>query len=303
MIRSFHEILKTAKEKGPKTITVAVAEDKDVLEAIKDAKDGGIINGILIGNKSAIEKIAQSIDMDLSLFEVIDIPEKTAAAKKAVELVSTGKAQMVMKGSIGTADILKAVLDKEIGLRTGRVLSHVGLLEVAKYHKLIILTDGGMNIAPDLQQKKEILQNAIDVAHGLGIEMPKVAPLAALELVNPDMQATIDAAQLSKMADRGQIKGAIVDGPLAFDNAISKEAAEHKGIKSPVAGDADILLVPNIETGNVLYKTIVYFADSKSAGIIVGAKAPIVLVSRSDSPEAKLNSIALAVVLASKKNQ
>jgi phosphate butyryltransferase len=303
MIRSFVEILKIAKEKGPKTITVAAAEDKDVLEAIKDAKDSGIINGILIGNKSAIEKIAQSIDMDLSLFEVIDIPEKTAAAKKAVELVSTGKAQMVMKGSIGTADILKAVLDKEIGLRTGRVLSHVGLLEVAKYHKLIILTDGGMNIAPDLQQKKEILQNAIDVAHGLGIEMPKVAPLAALELVNPDMQATIDAAQLSKMADRGQIKGAIVDGPLAFDNAISMEAAEHKGIKSPVAGDADILLVPNIETGNVLYKSIVYFADSKSAGIIVGAKAPIVLVSRSDSPEAKLNSIALAVVLASKKNQ
>lgn len=202
-----------------------------------------------------------------------------------------------MKGMMGTARLLKAVLDKEIGLRTDRMLSHAYVLEVKGYDRIITITDGAMNISPDLNQKAQIIQNAIYFCHSLGIEKPKVAVLTAVELVNPDMPATIDAACLSKMSERGQIVGGIVDGPLAFDNAISKEAALHKGIKSPVSGEVDILLAPDIEAANIFAKGLVYLAKAQPAGVLLGAKAPVVLVSRSDSAESKLYSIALGVLM------
>lgn len=295
MIRNFKELIEKCKEIGPRTIAVAVAQDEEVLTAVDGAYKLGIAKAILVGDKEKIEGIAKACGIDVSKFEVIDEKDNVEAAKKAVQLVSSGKADMVMKGLIGTADILRAVLDKDFGLRTGRVLSHVAVFEYED--RLMLLTDAAMNIAPDINQKAQIVQNAVIVAKALGIDTPKVAPLAAVELVNPDMPATIDAAMLSKMAERGQIKGAIIDGPLALDNAVSVEAAQHKGIKSPVAGYADILLVPDIEAGNVLYKSIVYFAKAKICGIIAGAKAPVILTSRADSHEAKLNSIALAVLV------
>jgi phosphate butyryltransferase len=217
-----------------------------------------------------------------------------------VELVSSGNADMVMKGLVDTATFLRAVLDKEKGLRTGKILSHVAVFDVPALQRIIVLTDAAMNIAPDLMTKKQILENAVGIAKSIGIDTPKVAVVAAVEVVNPDMQPTLDAAVLSKMNDRGQIKGCIVDGPFAIDNALSEEAAEHKGIKSPVAGKADIILVPNIETGNVMYKTLTYTSNAKNGGILAGAAAPVILTSRSDSHESKLYSIALASLAAVK---
>ncbi|MPM46116.1 Phosphate acetyltransferase [bioreactor metagenome] len=219
------------------------------------------------------------------------------AAAKAVELVSKGEAQFLMKGILGTADLLKAVLNKEAGLKTSNLLSHVMIYEVPTYHKLLFLTDGGMVPYPELKDKIGIINNAVKVAHSLQIEKPMVAPICAVEVVNPSMQATLDAAALATMNKRGQIKGCIIDGPLALDNAISKEAAHHKGIVSEVAGETDILLVPNIEAGNFLGKSLTYFAQAESAGVIVGAKCPVVLVSRADSAKSKLYSIALGAVL------
>ncbi|SHJ66312.1 phosphate butyryltransferase [Anaerobranca californiensis DSM 14826] len=301
MLTSISQIIEKAKQVPKQTLVVAAAEDNEVLAAVSEGVSLGIVDAILVGDEERIKEIAQGEGYDISQCRIINEQDKIKAARKSVEMVSQGEASLVMKGLIGTADILRAVLDKEIGLRTGRVLSHVAVLEIQGYDKLFLLTDGAMNIAPDLSQKAQIVQNAVSVAHALGIDTPKVAPLAAVELVNPDMQATLDAANLSKMADRGQIKGCIIDGPLALDNAVSLEAAEHKGIVSPVAGNADILLVPDIEAGNVLYKSIVYFANAKTAGLIAGAKAPVVLTSRSDTHEAKLNSIALGVLVAANR--
>ena len=300
MLKSFSEVLAAAKQGPRRTIAVAVAQDADVLAAIKDAQEAGIAKAILVGDADKIRSIAKEIGFDVSSLEVLDETDNIKAAKLAVSLDREGRAQMLMKGLIGTADILRAVLDKEDGLRTGRMLSHVAVLEVPTYHKLLFMSDGGQNIAPDLMQKAEITQNAVDIARALGIETPKVAVLAALELVNPKMQATVDAAELQAMAERGEIKNCIVKGPIAFDGAISAEAAEHKGIKSEVCGDVDVLVVPYIEVGNVLYKTLVYLANTKVAGLIAGAAAPIVLTSRSDSHEAKLLSIACASVAAGK---
>jgi len=301
MIRNFEDVLNLAKSRGPKTISVAVAQDKEVLIAVNEAYKMGICNAILVGDKEQIEKIADEINLDLSKYEVIDIKDITEASRKAVELVSTGRAHIVMKGLVDTSIILKAVLDGEIGLRTGNILSHVAVFSVDTYGKLLLVTDAAMNIAPDLNQKKQIIENAVFLAHSLDIEVPKVAVVCAKEKVNPKMPATVDAAQLTEMNEKGEITGCIVGGPFALDNAISKEAAIHKGISHPVAGDADIILTPNIESGNVLYKALAFLAKSKNAGIIVGAKAPVVLTSRADSDEAKLNSIALGVLMASKK--
>jgi phosphate butyryltransferase len=248
-----------------------------------------------------IESAAKKASIDISQYEIVDVKGITETARTAVTLVSQGKADFLMKGLMGTADLLKAVLDKEIGLRTSSLLSHVMLYSVPTYHKIIFLTDGGMVPYPDLNQKVQIINNAVKVAKSLGVNPVHVAPLCAVEVVNPDMQATIDAAVLSKMNQRGQIKDCIVDGPLALDNAISKEAAKHKGITSPVAGEADILLVPNIEAGNLLGKSLTYFAMAKSAGVIMGAKCPIVLVSRADTHESKLYSIALGCLVANIK--
>ena len=297
MLKTFKDVLEKAKKYGPKKIAVASAAAEDVLIAVEAARAEGLINAILVGNKKRIIEIADKIRIDLTNHEIIDKSDKNEIAKCAVELVRNKEASILMKGMMGTARILKAVLNKEYGLRTDRMLSHVYTLEIKNYDRLLTMTDGAMNIAPDLKQKAQIIQNAIYYAHSMGIEKPKVAVVAALELVNPDMPATIDAACLSKMSERGQIVGGIVDGPLGFDNAISKEAAKHKGINSPVSGEVDIILVPNIESGNIFAKSLVYLAKAVPAGLLLGAKAPVVLVSRSDSARSKLYSIALGVLM------
>lgn len=301
MITNFEQVIDQVKKNGIKTVAVAVAQDEPVLEAIRDAKKNGIANAILVGDRAKIEECAKLVGLDLSQFEVIHEPDMAKASLRAVELVSTRKADMVMKGLVDTATFLRAVLDKEKGLRTGRVLSHVAVFDIPAIQRILLVTDAAMNIAPDLMTKKQILDNAVVVAKGIGIETPKVAVVCAVEVVNPDMQPTLDAAALSKMCDRGQIKGCIVDGPLAIDNAISEEAARHKGIVSPVAGHADIVLVPNIETGNVMYKTLTYTANAKNGGILAGASAPVILTSRADSHESKMYSIALASLVAEVK--
>ncbi|KXZ39023.1 phosphate butyryltransferase [Alkalithermobacter thermoalcaliphilus JW-YL-7 = DSM 7308] len=299
-MRNFEEVIKYAKERGPKTISVACAQDKEVLMAVEMARKEGIANAILVGDLDQVKELADELNMDLANYELIDEKDLTQASRKAVELVSSGKAHMVMKGLVDTSIILKAVLDKEIGLRTGNVLSHVAVFDVPGYDRLFFVTDAAMNLAPDLETKKQIIENACQIAYGLDINEPKVAVICAKEKVNPKMIDTVHAKELEEMNKRGEIKGCIVGGPFALDNAVSVEAAKHKGIDHPVAGKADILLAPDIEAGNVLYKSMVFFANAKNAGVIVGAKAPIILTSRADNEETKLNSIALGVLAASK---
>ncbi len=275
-------------------VAVAAAEDREVLEAVKLGWEKGLISPILVGSEKEIRGQAAEIGFSLADSDVFGVADAAASARKAVELVSSGEADVVMKGFVGTSIFLKAVLNPEYGLRTGKLLSHLAAFEIPRFPRLLFMTDGGVNIAPDLAQKQEILQNAVDAVTALGYSEPKVALLAAVEVVNPQMGATIDAASLSKMADRGQVKGALVDGPLALDNAIDREAALHKGIISPVAGEADILLVPDIEAGNVLAKSFSFMAGGTMAGIVMGSKAPIVLPSRADSAYSKLCSLVLA---------
>lgn len=298
MIKSFNEVMEKVKKQKRKRIVVAAAQDEPVLEAVRDAVSEGFVEAILVGDKEKIVQIAHKINFDVNDLEIIDETDNTKAALKAVELVSTGKADMLMKGLLETSTILKAVLNKEIGLRTGRLMSHVAVFEIPGFDRLIFITDAAFNMYPDIKAKIDILNNAVSVAHAVGIETPKVAPICAVEVVNPDMPATIDASILSKMNERGQIRGCIVDGPLAVDNALSEEAARHKKINSPAAGKADILLLPNIEAGNVMYKTLTYTTRAKNGGILVGTSAPVVLTSRADSPESKLYSIALAALVA-----
>ncbi|MFH1049883.1 MAG: phosphate butyryltransferase [bacterium] len=294
MLKSLNTFIEIAKGKQKKKIAVAAAEDQPVLEAVANAIKDGICDAILVGNKSEIEKIAENLNFDLSKVEIIDEINPAFSCRIAVQLVREHKAHILMKGMVGTADFLRAILDKEIGLRSGKLLSHIGFFESPNYHKLIALTDVAQNIAPTLDEKVAILKNAVNLYHRLGVEIPKVAVLAAVETVNEKMPATLDAALLTMMNKRKQIKGCIVDGPLAFDNAVSEEATNHKGIESDVAGDADLLLVPNIEAGNVLYKSFTYFGNAVVAAIIIGASAPIVLTSRADSDRSKMMSIALA---------
>ncbi|KWU65819.1 phosphate butyryltransferase [Bacillus mycoides] len=284
-----------------KTVAVAVAEDHEVIEAVAKAIKLQLAQFRLYGNQEKIIGMLQEHGLQTSEhIEVIAAASSAEAAELSVKSVSNGEADVLMKGNIPTANILKAVLNKEWGLRKGSVLSHVAAFEVPNYDRLIFVTDAAMNIAPDVTQKAAIIQNTVEVAQAIGIDLPKVAPIAAVEVVNPTMQATIDAAMLTQMNRRGQIKNCVVDGPLALDNAVSQIAAEHKGIVSDVAGKADILLVPTIEAGNVLYKSLVYFANAKVGAMIAGAKAPIVLTSRADSAETKVYSLALAVATASK---
>lgn len=299
-MRSFNDVIRYAKERGPKTISVACSQDKEVLIAVDMAKKEGIANAILVGDIEKTNTIANELNIDLSGYDLIDEKDLTQASLKAVSLVSEGKADMVMKGLVDTSIILKAVLDKEVGLRTGKVLSHVAVFDVNGYDRLFFITDAAMNLAPDLQTKKQIIENACIVAHALDIEEPKVAAICAKEKVNPKMPDTVDAKELEDMCKNGEIRGCIVGGPFALDNAVSEEAAKHKGMDNPIAGKADILLAPDIEAGNILYKSLVFFAESKNAGVIVGAKAPIILTSRADSEETKLNSIALGVLMAAK---
>lgn len=298
MIRNFEDVISKASQLKMKKVAVACAEDKPVLEAIKGAKENNIADAILVGNKEEIVKILKELDMNEADYEIIDEKSPSIAALKAVELVSSKKANMVMKGLVDTATFLRAVLNKEIGLRTGKLMSHVAVFEVDKFDRLLFITDAAFNIAPDLNAKIDILNNAVIMARAIGIETPKVAPICAVEVVNPSMQATIDAAILTKMNDRGQIKNCIVDGPLALDNALSEVAAAHKKITGLVAGNADIFLMPNIESGNVFYKSLTYASNSKNGGILVGTSSPVILTSRADSYESKMNSIALAALVA-----
>lgn len=292
-------LINKATQLDDNTVAVAVAEDEEVIEAVIEALNRNLANFILFGDN---EKITTILNMNQKhqqksnkKLTVVHADSDTMAAELAVRAVSTKEANVLMKGNIPTSVLLKAVLNKEYGLRTENILSHVAVFEIPDYERYIIVTDAGMNIAPDLEQKAQIIRNAAAIARALGIEYPKVAPIAAVEVVNPAMQATIDAATLTIMNKRGQITGCIVDGPLALDNAVSALAAEHKGIHSEVAGRADILLVPAIEVGNVLYKSLIYFAKAKVGAVIAGARAPIVLTSRADSSESKLYSLALAI--------
>ena len=298
MAKNFESLFKLAQEKGPKKMAVAVAQDEDVLGAIKLAYEKGIVEPILVGDSELIQKLAAGISFDISNVQIIDEKDGVEATRKATALVSSGEAQVLMKGLIDTSVIMKAVLDKEIGLRTDSVISHVAVFDVPTYHKVFMVTDAAMIIAPDLDQKKKIIENAVKLAHSLDIAEPKVAVLAAKEKVSPKMEATVHANELADMNKAGEISGCIVDGPFALDNAVSKESARIKGIDSVVAGDADILLAPDIEAGNVLYKALSFLANAKSAGLIVGTSKPIVLTSRADNEEAKLNSIVLATLMA-----
>ena len=301
MSKNFDELFTKVKGINKKRVSVAVAQDEPVLEAIKEVVHEGLVEAILVGNKEEILEMAKKINMNLDQVEIIDEKDTKKAALKAVEIVSSGKADMVMKGLVDTATFLRSVLNKEIGLRTGKLMSHVAVFDLEKMDRLLLLTDAAFNTYPDLKAKKDMIGNAVQVANACGIDTPKVAVVAPVEVVNPDMQATVDAALLAKMSDRGQIKGCIVDGPFALDNAISEEAAHHKGIVSPVAGKADILLLPSIDVANVMYKTLTYMSESKNGGVLVGTSAPVILTSRADSFHTKVNSIILAALIAESK--
>ncbi|SET59963.1 phosphate butyryltransferase [Salinibacillus kushneri] len=286
-----------------KTVALAQAADPEVLKAVKTAIEMKLSRFKLFGDIELIRKYADELSLDIhqSDIEIIHTVSNREAAKHAVQNVHDNKADVLMKGNLPTKEVLKQVLNKEYGLRTNRVLSHVSVFDIPNQDRLIYLTDAAMNVTPELDVKAQIIQNAVDVYQNVQSNTPKVAALAAVEVVNPQMKATVDAAALSQMQNRGQITGCMVDGPLAFDNAVSRESAEEKGITSEVAGQADILLVPELETGNALYKSFIYFAGAKVASVISGAAAPIVLTSRSDTHESKLYSMILALLTAFNK--
>lgn len=298
MSKSFEELISKANQKTLKKVSVSNAQDEPVLQAVKAAKEQNIATAILVGDEAKIREIAASIDMDLTDFEIINEPDTEAAALKAVELVHNGKADILLKGLLETKTFLKSVLNKEVGLRTGKMLSHVCVFEIEGINRLLFFTDVAFNTYPTLADKVNIINNAVEVAHACGIECPKVAPLCAVETVNPKMQPTVDADNLTKMYEGGDFKGCQIYGPLSMDLAIDSEAAVHKGVTNPVAGHADILLFPNIDAGNITYKILVRTAKVKIGNVLVGTSAPVVLTSRSDDFQTKLNSIALATVIA-----
>ena len=299
MSKNFSDLLSRVSACKKKTLSVAVAQDKAVLEAVKAAKERGIADAILVGDEAKIGEIAAELGMDMTEYTVINEPDTVAASLKAVQLVHDGKADMYMKGLLDTKTFLKSVLDKEVGLRTGKPLSHVCVFEVPGIDRLLFLTDVAFMPYPTLEVKVNIINYTVEIANACGVDMPKVAPLAAVEVVNPKMPVTVDAAELTKMNEEGKITGCIVDGPLSLDIALYKEAAEEKGaLDRKVAGDADILLFPDIHAGNLVYKAIVHMVDVKNGNILTGTKAPVILTSRSDTCEVKVNSIALAALAA-----
>lgn len=296
-MKTLNDILSLAKKIGPKKIAIASAEDFEVLCALEQARKEKIVNGILVGNEEKIIPLLAKAQMDQKNFEIINETDGLKTSLLCCDLVNQKKADLMMKGLVGTTFFMRAILDKERGLSTGRLLTHLAVFEIPNYPKLLMLTDAAINISPNLMEKAQIIQNAVEVAHSLGIQTPLVACIAAVEKINPEkMPATVDAAALSIMAKRGQITGALVDGPFGLDNAISEESAKVKGVKSPIAGKADILLAPDIEAGNVIYKTLIEFAQAKCAAIVLGTKGPVVLTSRADSHDTKFMSIALGVV-------
>jgi len=294
----YERLLARCERLDPIPTAVAHPCEATALSGAVEAYQRGLIIPLLVGPAASIAKTAASAGIDLKKLEIIDVPHSHAAAEKAVALIREGRAEILMKGSLHTDELMGAVVSRDGGLRTARRISHVFLMDVPTYHKPLVITDGAINIAPTLEDKVDICQNAIDLAISLGVERPKVAILAAVEIVTSKMPATIDAAALCKMADRGQIKNGILDGPLAFDNAISKEAAETKGIQSPVAGDPDILLAPDLEAGNMLAKQLSFLANADSAGMVLGARVPIILTSRADSVRSRIASCAVAVLVA-----
>ena len=305
MKQGFDDITAKVQKCGRKTVSVSVAQDSAVLEAVREAKKRNIADAILVGDEAKMKEIAASMGMDLSEYEIIHEPDMIQASLKAVKLVHDGRADMYMKGLIDTKDFLKSVLDKEVGLRTGKPLSHVCVFEIPGIDRLLFLTEVAFMTYPSLEDKVNIIKNTIPVCRACGIETPKVAPLAAVEVVNPKMPATVEAAELTKMCEEGQLTGCIVDGPLSLDLAIDAEAAKHKAATNrKIQGDADILLFPDIHAGNLVYKAIVHMVKVKNGCILTGTKVPVILTSRSDSFETKVNSIALAAVVAEemKKN-
>lgn len=304
MSKNFSDLLSRVSACKKKTLSVAVAQDKAVLEAVKAAKERGIADAILVGDEAKIREIAAELGMDMNEYTVINETDTVAASLKAVQLVHDGKADMYMKGLLDTKTFLKSVLDKEVGLRTGKPLSHVCVFEIPGIDRLLFLTDVAFMPYPTLEDKVNIINYTVEIANACGVEMPKVAPLAAVEVVNPKMPVTVEAAELTKMNEEGKITGCIVDGPLSLDIALYKEAAEEKGaLGRKVAGDADILLFPDIHAGNLVYKTIVHMIDCKNGNILTGTKAPVILTSRSDTCEVKVNSIALAALAAETLNK
>ncbi len=306
MKQGFDDVISKVKNCQMKKVAVAAAQDSAVLEAVREAKNQGIAEAVLVGDEAKIKEIAGTIDMDLTGYRIIDEPDMVQAALKAVKLAHDGEVDMYMKGLVDTKNFLKSVLDKEVGLRTGGPLSHVCVFDVPCIDRLLFLTDVAFITYPTLEDKVHIINNTVPVCRACGIDMPKVAPLAAVEVVNPKMETTVEAAELTRMCAEGQITGCIVDGPLSLDLAVDPEAAKHKGATGrKIQGDADVLLFPDIHAGNLVYKAIVHMVpDVKNGCILTGTKVPVVLTSRSDSFETKVNSIALAAVVAEemKKN-
>ncbi|HKP11789.1 MAG TPA: bifunctional enoyl-CoA hydratase/phosphate acetyltransferase [Blastocatellia bacterium] len=294
----YERLLDRCRSLAPIPTAVAYPCEASALSGAVEAAQQGLIVPILVGPVAAIEAAGRSARNDIGGYQIVDVPDSHAAAFKAVELVRKGEAELLMKGSLHTDELMAAVVAREGGLRTGRRISHVFIMDVPTYHKVLIITDGAINIAPTLEDKVDICQNAIDLVRSLGLEQPKVAILAAVETVTSKMPATIDAAALCKMVERRQISGAMLDGPLAFDNAISKQAAQTKGIRSAVAGDPDILLAPDLEAGNILAKQLSFLANADSAGLVLGAKVPVILTSRADSVRSRIASCAIAMLAA-----
>lgn len=306
MSKTFDELVSKVSEFDMKKVSVAVAQDSAVLEAVRAAKDRKIADAILVGDKDKIEAVAKEIGVDISDFEIVDVKDDIEASLAAVKLVHDGTADMYMKGLISTKDFLKSVLNKEVGLRTGSALSHVCVFDVKGIDHLLFLTDVAFIPYPTLEDKVNIINNTLEITKACGIENPKVAPLAAVEVVNPKMPVTVEAAELTQMNKDGRITGCVVDGPLSLDLAIDAEAAKHKGATDrAIQGDADILLFPDIHAGNLVYKAMVHTADVVNGNMLTGTKAPVILTSRSDSFEVKVNSLALGAVVAEymKNNQ
>lgn len=301
MFRTLDEVVQAARGRRWVKIAIAAAQDIDCIEAMKQARELELAEGIFVGNGDKITALARAAGYEIPAAQIIHEPDEVQAARKAIALIREGKADLLMKGKIKTSAIVKAVLDKEAGLRTGRLLSQVIVFEVPGFNRLMISTDAAINIAPTLDQKAELIRNTVEVAHVLGIEKPNVALLCALEFPNPDMPATIDAAALTMMNRRGQIGGCYVEGPIALDVPLSKFAADRKGISSPLTENTDIFILPDIEAANIMYRAILYFAKGESGGIVVGARVPLILLSRAETPETKIRSIALGVLAARAK--
>jgi phosphate acetyltransferase len=301
--RAFQQLIEKVREYEPIRMAVCHPCSRTALEGAVDAAVANLAIPILVGPADRIRKVAEEHSLDIAPYEIVDTVHSHDSAAKAVELCRSGLAEVLMKGSLHTDEIMGAVVKRDTGLRTAVRLSHVFIIDVPTYPKPLFVTDAAINIYPQLEEKVDIVRNAIELAHSLEIKMPKVAILSAVETINPKIPSTLEAAALCKMADRGQITGAIIDGPLAFDNAISKEAARIKGINSPVAGETDIFVVPDLEAGNMLAKQLQYLVDADAAGIVLGARVPFVLTSRADSPKARLASCAVAVAVAHARRQ